>query len=153
MSILLILFDVSSQIYGIKSDCVLEIIPAIEPQPLEGMPPFISGYFDYRGQPVPIIDINRFISGVPAQILLSTRLILLKYSLSAKSDSPFGLLAEKMTNMIEVEEPELLSCENLRLPAYVTWTLNKENKAIHCLDLPLLFPKDLFKDIGMQIQT
>jgi len=58
------------------------------------------GVLNYRGTPVPVIDLNEMMLAKPAARRLSTRIILVKYPLEAQHPHPLGLIAEHATNMI-----------------------------------------------------
>jgi chemotaxis-related protein WspB len=56
---------------------------------------------NYRGTPVPVIDLNEMTLGEPAARRLSTRIILVRYPLEAQHPRALGLIAEHATNMIQ----------------------------------------------------
>jgi len=61
----------------------------------------VAGVFNYRGAPVPVVDLNEMMLGEPAARRLSTRIILVKYPLDALHPRALGLIAEHATNMIQ----------------------------------------------------
>ena len=78
----------------------------IEVAPLAGLrripeaPPGVAGLFNYRGQPVPVIDLGELTLGCPARERLSTRIILVRYAGRAGGDQPLGLIVECATEII-----------------------------------------------------
>ena len=59
------------------------------------------GVLNYRGTPVPVIDLNEMTVGQPAARRLSTRIILVKYPLDTEHSRVLGLIAEHATNMVQ----------------------------------------------------
>lgn len=63
-----LVFEVEGEIYGIAAERVREIVRAVLPTPLPSAPRVIAGVINYRGVPVPLIDVRaRF--GKPARML------------------------------------------------------------------------------------
>ena len=96
-----LIFEVAGQRYGLDVMQVLEILPVVPLRRLPHVPDYVAGVFRHREALVPVIDLSELISGKPAARLLSTRIVLVRYTGPSGSASALGLLAEKATNLDE----------------------------------------------------
>jgi chemotaxis-related protein WspB len=104
---LLLLFEVGSNRFGIEASEIIEVIPLVSLKKVPRAPDCVAGVFNYRGQIVPVIDVNALMGERSARSLLSTRIILVKAPEAACQERLLGLLAERAT--------ETLSCRNEEL--------------------------------------
>jgi chemotaxis-related protein WspB len=95
---LLLTFQADNQHYAIDAGHVLEVIPIVKIRKLPGTPGFVRGVLNYRGTPVPVIDITLMLSGRPSVEHLSSRIILVKYPEKGESENVLGVLAEHATD-------------------------------------------------------
>lgn len=105
---LVLLFHVDDNTYGIDLGRIIEIVPFVELKSLPMATPLIAGVFDYRGSIVPVVDVTKIISGSNSMPLLSTRIIIV----SAKNENAgraFGILAERATETILCNESDFQS--------------------------------------------
>ena len=82
--------------YVLDTERVVEVLPLVRIQPIPGSPPGVAGLFNYRGTPVPVIDLTQLTLGHCAPRRLSTRLIVLRYNLYR-----LALMAEQATGTIQ----------------------------------------------------
>jgi chemotaxis-related protein WspB len=94
--VLFLKFQIGTESYVLDTAQIVEVLPLVNirriPQALAG----IAGLFNYRGQPVPVIDLSELTLGRPAQRHLSTRLILVRHGTHL-----LGLIAEQATETIQ----------------------------------------------------
>jgi chemotaxis-related protein WspB len=64
--------------------------------------------FDYRGSPVPVIDLSALTLGRPAERSLSTRLVIVDYPDGAGETRPLGVIAEKATQTMRREPADFV---------------------------------------------
>lgn len=102
---LLLVFQIGGDRYALEASAVNEILPLVEIRPIPRAPEGIAGVFDYRGSPVPAIDLSALTLGRRAERTLSTRLVIVDYPDSAGERRPLGVIAEKATQTIR-REPE-----------------------------------------------
>jgi chemotaxis-related protein WspB len=81
---LFILFQIRRDRYALPASDIIEVLPLINLKGLPNAPAGVAGILNYRGTPVPVIDVNEMILGEPAAQRLSTRIILVKYPLEAE---------------------------------------------------------------------
>ncbi len=75
----LIVFQAGKERFGLDAADVVEMAPPAAPRTLPHAPSYVAGLLNYRGETVPVIDVSALLTGVPAPLLMSTRLILTRY--------------------------------------------------------------------------
>ena len=98
---LFILFQIGRDRYALSADNVIEVLPLMNLKRVPCAPVGVAGVLNYRGTPVPVIDLNEMTLGEPAARRLSTRIILVLYPQEAHHPRRLGLIAEHATNMIQ----------------------------------------------------
>ncbi len=98
---LFILFQIGRDRYALSADSIIEVLPLMNLKRVPCAPVGVAGVLNYRGAPVPVIDLNEMMLAEPAARRLSTRIILVKYPLDAEHPRALGLIAEHATNMIQ----------------------------------------------------
>jgi chemotaxis-related protein WspB len=98
---LFILFQIGRDRYALSADSIIEVLPLMNLKRVPCAPVGVAGVLNYRGSPVPVIDLNEMMLAEPAARRLSTRIILVKYPLDAQHPRALGLIAEHATNMIQ----------------------------------------------------
>ena len=104
---LLLLFEVGANRFGIEASEIVEVIPLVSLKKVPHAPGCVSGVFNYRGQVVPVIDVNALLGERPARLLLSTRIILVRPSEAGCKERLLGLLAERVTETLSCRKEEL----------------------------------------------
>jgi chemotaxis-related protein WspB len=90
-----LLFGAAGQRYGLDVSQVIEVVPAVSLRTIPGVPDFVAGVFRYKGAIVPVLDLNKMLSGVSAEKRYSTRIVLVRYSPRPGSERVLGLLVER----------------------------------------------------------
>jgi chemotaxis-related protein WspB len=98
---LFILFQIGRDRYALSARSIIEVLPLMNLKRVPCAPVGVAGVFNYRGTPVPVVDLNEMMLGEPAARRLSTRIILVIYPLDALHPRALGLIAEHATNMIQ----------------------------------------------------
>ena len=98
---LFILFQIGRDRYALSASNIIEVLPLMNLKRVPCAPVGVAGGLNYRGTPVPVIDLNEMTLGEPAARRLSTRIILVMYPLEALHPRALGLIAEHATNMIQ----------------------------------------------------
>src|SRR5512147_117280 len=104
---LLLLFEVGSNRFGIEASEIVEVIPLVSLKKVPHAPDCVAGLFNYHGQIVPVIDVNALLGERPARSLLSTRIILAKTREAGSGERLLGILAERATETLSCREEEL----------------------------------------------
>ncbi len=106
---LFILFRLGKERYALEASHVVEVIPRLPLRPQPGTPDFVAGLFNFRGKVVPVLDLGTLTLGVPCPAQLSTRIILVDYTLKSGLKRVLGLIAEAVTDAVKKEQHEFVA--------------------------------------------
>jgi chemotaxis-related protein WspB len=106
---LFLLFELGSDRYALDVRHVAEVLPFVGIQPLPHAPVGVAGVFDFRGSPVPVVDLSHLTLGRPAERRLSTRIILVHYPLGDGGTRLLGLIAERATRTVRHAPSDFVS--------------------------------------------
>jgi chemotaxis-related protein WspB len=98
--VLFLLFRLGKDRYALPATQVVEVLPMLEVKRIPQAPPAVRGAFDFRGRPVPLVDLSQMAMGVPAREQLSTRIVLVDYPDAGGGTRLLGLLAEQVTETL-----------------------------------------------------
>lgn len=95
-----------SERFALDASKVQEVIPVVSMKKIPTAPEWVAGVMRYRGHVVPVIDLCSLNLGKISERLLSTRIILMRFTAHDKTEHLLGLLAEKVTETLrrEVED-------------------------------------------------
>ncbi len=88
--------------YVLNTGQISEILPMVQLTRIPQAPPGVAGAFNYRGVPVPVVDLVQLMLGRAARVHLSTRLVLVTYADHTGSERHLGLVAERATDTIRL---------------------------------------------------
>jgi chemotaxis-related protein WspB len=91
-------FQIGAEAYVLDTAQIVEVLPLVSVKRIPQAPVGIAGLFNYRGRPVPAIDLSELTLGRAAQHRRSTRLILVRYG-----EHLLGLIAEQATTTLQRE--------------------------------------------------
>ena len=91
-------FRIGSESYALDTTQIAEVLPLLEITRVPQTPAGVAGLINYRGRPVPVIDLSELMLGEPGRPHISTRLILVRYG-----EHLLGLIAEQATEMMRRE--------------------------------------------------
>jgi len=103
---LFLLFRLGSDRYAIAAKQVVEVLPLLAAKQIPHAPPEVRGVFDFRGQPVPLIDLTQLALGHPVRENLSTRIVLVRHPDGRGGERLLGLLAEHVTETLRRDPAE-----------------------------------------------
>lgn len=101
---LMLLFNLGNSRYAIPARAVVEIAPLVRLGTIAMAPDYISGLFNYRGRHVPVIDLCRLIDGKRCEDSFTSRVMMVEYPLSGDRTRLLGLLAERVTETVLIDE-------------------------------------------------
>jgi chemotaxis-related protein WspB len=93
-------FQIGSESCVLDATQIVEVLPLLEITRVPQTPIGVAGLINYRGRPVPVIDLSELALGQPARSRISTRLVLVRYR-----EHLLALIAERATEMMR-REPE-----------------------------------------------
>src|SRR6184192_2748359 len=97
---LFLLFQLGKDRYALDASRVVEVAPLLALKRLPHAPKGVAGIFNYRGRPVPAVDLCEMAAGRPASEQLSTRIIIVNYRHDNGTDHLLGLIAENATETL-----------------------------------------------------
>lgn len=97
---LFLLFRIGNDRYAIEATQIGEVLPLVTVKTLPGAPRGIAGAINYRGAPVPVIDLSALALGTTSPPRFSTRIVILSYPAADGAERWLGLIAEHATEMM-----------------------------------------------------
>jgi chemotaxis-related protein WspB len=97
---LFLLFQLGKDRYALDASRVVEVAPLLALKRLPQAPKGVAGIFNYRGRPVPAVDLCEMTVGRPASEQLSTRIIIVNFRHDNGADHLLGLIAENATETL-----------------------------------------------------
>jgi len=139
---LFLLFQLGNERYALEASRVVEVVPLLALKRLPQAPRGVAGIFNYRGRPVPAVDLGELTLGQPASEHFSTRIIIVHYPDDRGTDHLLGLIAEHATEMLR-KEPKDFSEPGVRFKAapYLGPVLMEGNRAIQRIYEHRLLPE------------
>lgn len=98
---LLVMFRLGRDRYVLEARQVQEVLPYLAAKALPAAPRGVVGAINYRGKPLPLIDLSLLALGRPAEAFLSTRIILVRYPGEDGTENLLGLVAERAIEAIQ----------------------------------------------------
>jgi chemotaxis-related protein WspB len=97
---LLLLFEVGKNRYGIEALEIVEVVPAVSLRIAPHTPGYVAGLLNYRGVVTPVVDVHILLGESRARSLLSTRIIIVRLDGPDGAERRLGLIAERVTETI-----------------------------------------------------
>lgn len=97
---LFLLFQLGKDRYALEASRIVEVLPLVALKQLPQAPGGFAGLFNYRGRPVPALDMCQLTLGQAAAERLSTRIIIVKCPGDRGEERLLGLIAERATEML-----------------------------------------------------
>lgn len=96
---LLLVFQIGEDRYALDASRVIEVLPLLQLKKIPGAPRGVAGIFNYRGRPVPAVDVCGLLLGHPARESLTTRIVVVPHE-RAEQTRLLGLIVENATQVI-----------------------------------------------------
>jgi len=98
-------FNLDNEEYALDTSHIVEITPLVELKPVPKSEDFIAGIMNYRGTPVPVIDLTRILLERKFLPNMSTRIIITKMS----DGTAAGLIIEHIEGMIKKPDSDFVN--------------------------------------------
>lgn len=105
---LFLLMKLDGDRYALEARQVVQVLPLLQIKKIPHAPPGIAGAVDYRGAPVPVVDLSELMLQRPAPHELSTRIVMVHYPGIEGAMHLLGLVAENATEVIRREPSEFV---------------------------------------------
>ena len=139
---LFILFRLGREQYALEAVHVIEIVPRLPLRPQPGAPDFVAGLLNFRGNPVPVLDLGTLTLGAPCADQLSTRIILIHYTLKSGRKRVLGLIAEAVTDAVKKEPDRFVDVDSGQA-AHLGKIALDERGMVQCILPEHLLPESL----------
>jgi chemotaxis-related protein WspB len=106
---LFIIFQLGDDRYVLDAGQIEQILPFVSIKPIPQALHGVAGVFNYRGAPVPVIDLSELTLGRPARRRLSTRILVIHYDSGRSEKRLLGLVAEKAMQTVRRDTNDFVS--------------------------------------------
>lgn len=150
---LFLLFHLGADRYAIEARRVIEVLPLVEMKGLPRAPVGIAGVINYRGAPVPVLDLAEWSLQRPAAERLSTRLLIVP--LGAGGDRLVALRAEKATETKRMQEEDFVSPGVSVTEARYLGRVAKDTdgRLVQWVEVEKLLPADVREALFQQVES
>jgi chemotaxis-related protein WspB len=93
---LVLMFEAGGNRYALETRDVAEVVPWVLFENVAQAPEFVAGYFSYRGEVTPAIDLGRLAGGEPCCCRFNSRLLILNVP-TPEGSCRVGLLTERVS--------------------------------------------------------
>ena len=97
-----LIFHLGKDRYGLHTRDVVRVLPLMELKQMPQTPAYVAGLMNFRGSPVPVIDLCMLASGSACPPLFDTRIILVDY-VAAEERHLLGLIAERVSGVEHID--------------------------------------------------
>ena len=139
---LFILFRLGKERYALDAGRVIEVVPRLPLRPQPGAPDFVAGLLNFRGKVVPVLDLGTLTLGAPCSEQLSTRIILVDYTLKSGVKRLLGLIAEAVTDAAKREPHQFVAVATGQAP-YLGKLALEDGGMIQCIQPEHLLPPEV----------
>lgn len=140
---LLLSFQIGEEKYAIKAGLVMEITPMVKMEHIPKTPDYIAGLFNYRGNPLPVIDLCQLYLGRPCKPQISTRVMIIQYIGTSYIPRLLGLVGENVTETIHTNEELIESGVSMDETPSLGKILNYDQGIIHYVETEKLLPDEV----------
>lgn len=149
-----ITFHIGQERYAQKVNSIIEIIPIVNLNKIPLAENYIKGIFNYRGDPVPVIDLCELYTGNPCIEKMSTRIIIVNHEDGNNQMHTLGLMAEKVTESINMELDEFKSAGiNVENAPFLTGVASDEHGLIQLVEPNKILPEDVSDKLFGQVNA
>jgi len=97
----------------LDASVIAEIIPLVHYTVVPNSPEIITGVINFRGRPVPVVDLGQLIDKMPCRQRVNTRIILAKIAIAEEKQVFFGIIAEGISSTFHLNRAPKESSEML----------------------------------------
>jgi chemotaxis-related protein WspB len=144
---LFLIFELGKDRYALDARQIAEVLPLVGVKQIPRAPQAMTGLFNYRGAPVPVIDLSQLTLGRPSARRLSTRLVLVHYPDETGRTHLLGLVAERATQTARHEASDFVpsGVTNAGAP-YLGPVITDARGLLQWIDVRTLLPPS-FRDL------
>lgn len=106
---LFLMFRIGHDRYVLDVGQVEKVLPLMSVKALPGAPSGISGVINYRGMPVPVVDLSQLAFGHEAAPVMSTRMVLVRYPAPDGQLHRLALCAEHVVETVQRDAADFVA--------------------------------------------
>lgn len=145
---LLLAFRIGTERYAIKASNIVEVVPQVRLKRIPLAAPYVAGAFDYRGAPVPVVDLCQLFEQRPCGAQMSTRIMLIRFPSADGHIRLLGVIAEQVTETIQAEPAEFVSAGiEVSEGPFLGGIARDGNGLIQYVDTERLLPEDIAREL------
>lgn len=146
---LFLLFQLGKDHYAIEARKVVEVLPLATLKQLPHAPTGIAGVLNYRGEPLPVVDLCALTLSRPAALRISTRLLVVEIS----GNSRLGLIAEHANGTIK-RNPEDFEDSGVKVAdaPYLGKVVKDGESLVQWIDPELLLSREVREALALQLE-
>jgi chemotaxis-related protein WspB len=148
-----LIFELDGGRFALSAGQVIEVLPFLAIRPLPQAPHGIAGLFDFRGTPVPVVDLSLTTLGRRARQHFSTRIIVVRTG-DDDQGRLLGLIAEKATSTIRRERADFIDSGVINATApYLGPVASDERGLIQLIDPARLLSPDVRRALSLPLAS
>lgn len=132
---MLLLFFVGEDRYGLDVTQVVEVIPCVTINKVPRVPEYVVGLLNYHGKSVPVIDMTALMCDRLSQRRLSTRIILVNHHDENHVPHLLGMMAERVISTVKLPESSFFPSGIESEAAFLGDVVIDEGKIVHRVDV------------------
>ena len=131
--------------YLIPTSDVVEVIPNIYPRKVPHAPDYLLGMMDYRGEPLPLVDVCFLLSGQPCEVVLSSRIVIVEMLSLNKGPVRLGWLFPGVTETLRIGDDQFEAAPiHLQEHEYLGEVVTDDKGILQRLYLQKTLPEDAY---------
>lgn len=136
----MLLFHVGDERYACSCDQIVEIIPQTSLKQVTHSAPYLAGLLRYGSSFIPVVDFSQLRERRASANRLSTRIIIFQEGADLLEKRMLGLLAERVTDIIE-ESPNAIASQKASFQdaPYLSGVYGDDKGVIQHIDVKELF--------------
>jgi chemotaxis-related protein WspB len=135
-------FKINDNKYILEARDIIEVVPYANLKRILKAPAYVAGLLNYRGNSIPVIDINFLMSDKPCEVKLSSRIALVNYKDGDGLSVCIGLLIEHLTETVRYNESDFSdSGVTLEESPYLGKVVIDDNRIIQMVNIGEIIPE------------
>lgn len=106
---LFLMFRMGHDRYVLDAEQIEQVLPLMTMKTLPGAPRGVAGVINYRGMPVPVIDLSRLALDRESAAVMSTRIVLVRYPAPDGQMHRLGLCAEHAVEALQRDAADFVA--------------------------------------------
>ena len=148
------MFEAGGERYALDSSVVSEVVPLVNLRPIPHTPEYVGGMFQFKGRPVPVVDLHQLLAGTPCVLRMSTRILLAELGEQDGEKRLLGLMAERATQTMKAEAEDFqVSGMNVKDAPYLSGVHGSGADMVQLIDVAKVLPEELKSMLFTEAET